>query len=154
MGSGEPDSLRFSFSPQKPRNPRIALGAWRRRGLVIAGEFLPEGLDRPVPLKTAGSFARAAAAAAEGVAGAAPPGSRRVGNCAERADLPDNPAPPLEDGPALSAGSSVFFRTVRTRLFGETESDGGADAVERAFLCRFVRSSHRALPFKTASRAS
>jgi hypothetical protein len=71
--------------------------------------------------------------------------------------LPDDPAPPIEDAPALSAGSSVFFRTVRTRLFGETESDGrdgGAGAVERAFWCRFTGSPHRAAPFKTASRAS
>jgi hypothetical protein len=71
--------------------------------------------------------------------------------------LPDNPAPPLEDGPALSAGSSVFFRTVRTRLFGETESDGrdgGAGAVESAFQCRFVRTTHRAAPFNIASRTS
>jgi hypothetical protein len=71
--------------------------------------------------------------------------------------LPDNPARPIEDEPAFSAGSSVFFRTIRTRLFGETESagrDGGAAAAERAFLCRFVCSPHRAAPFKTASHAS
>jgi hypothetical protein len=110
-----------------------------------------------MPPDARGKLSRRRRPAAGGVAGAATSGSRPLGNCAESADLPDNPARPLEDAPAFSAGSSVFFRTIRTRLSGETESagrDGGAAAAERAFLCRFVCSSHRAAPFIIAAGAS